>query len=357
MKYHPSCDVAIAMWKYFAGMPFYRLRKVESCFGIPLSESVMFERCENVADALLPVYLYLRRMAAQGKVLYLDDTKVKILSLIEENKKLSPDQRRGMQTSGIISEVGDKKIAIYASGRKHSGENITELIKEREIGLSVPVQMGDPLAANWTGEYEREEVNCLAHARRQFTDIEKNRQRECKVALDAIAQVYKFESETKGMSSSERLVYHQGNSGPVMQELKEWMEKQIREKRVEPNDSLCGAYSYMLKRWDKLTQFLRLEGCPIDNNQAERALKLVVLNRKNSLFYKTEHGADVGDILMSIMKTCELNGVRAWDYLLELMKNRKRLKREPEDWLPWNYHLKLENVGPGELESAQPLAA
>jgi hypothetical protein len=84
---------------------------------------------------------------------------------------------------------------------------------------------------------------------------------------------------------------------------------------------------------------------------------LVVLNRKNSLFYKTEHGADVGDILMSIFKTCELNNVRAWDYLLELMKNRKSLWCEPADWLPWNYHLKLKQRIPDELESLQPLAA
>ena len=74
VKYLSSCDVAIAMWKYSAGVPFYRFRSVQSWFGIPLSESVMFERCENVADAVLPIYLHLKRMAAQGKVLYVDDS-------------------------------------------------------------------------------------------------------------------------------------------------------------------------------------------------------------------------------------------------------------------------------------------
>lgn len=278
--------------------------------------------------------------------------RVKILSLIKENKKLGPDQRRGMQTTGIIAEVEDKKIALYASGRKHSGENVAELIKERRIGLKIPIQMADPLAANWSGEYEREEVNCLAHARRQFTDIEKNNPRECKVVLDAIGEVYKIESETKGLSDLQRLHHHQQKSGEVMSELKAWIEKQIAEKRVEPNDSLAKAYSYFLRHFNELTQFLHLEGCPIDNNEVERALKLVVLNRKNALFYKTENGAFVADLLMSVMKTCELNGVRAWDYLLELMRNRDRLRREPDQWLPWNYKMKSD-----QSNSVQPLAA
>lgn len=60
---------------------------------------------------------------------------------------------------------------------------------------------------------------------------------------------------------------------------------------------------------------------------------------------------------MSVMKTCELNGVRAWDYLLELMKNRKKLREEPSSWLPWNYNLKLEKTGADKAELVEPLAA
>jgi hypothetical protein len=344
VKYLPSCDVAIAMWKYSAGVPFTRFEKVQSSFGVPLSESVMYERCENVASAVLPIYLHLRAIAAQGKVFYSDDTKVKILSLIKENKSRGPDERRGMQTSAIVSEVDDKKIALYASGRRHCGENIFDLMKERKSGLSPPIQMADPLSANWSVKFEREEAKCLVHARRQFIDIESSFPQECARVLNAIKEVYEVEAQTKGMSDSQRLIHHQEKSSPVMSELKEWIEKEINEKRAEPNSSLGKAYAYTLRHWKELTQFLVLPGCPIDNNEAERALKLVVLNRKSSLFYKTENGAFVGDLLMSLIRTCELNGVRAWDYLLELVRNRDKLRREPADWLPWSYQKKPDQM-------------
>ena len=44
------------------------------------------------------------------------------------------------------------------------------------------------------------------------------------------------------------------------------------------------------------------------NNIVERALKKAILNRKNALFYKTLNGAGVGDLFMSLIHTCELNG-------------------------------------------------
>lgn len=71
-----------------------------------------------------------------------------------------------------------------------------------------------------------------------------------------------------------------------MNELKQWIEQERKAGSVEPNGTLGKAYSYILRHWRELTQFLRLEGCPVDNNLCERTLKLVVLNRKNSLFYR-----------------------------------------------------------------------
>src|SRR5262245_19292150 len=82
---------------------------------------------------------------------------------------------------------------------------------------------------------------------------------------------------------------------------------------------------------------LRVLGTPIDNNEAERALKRFVLFRKNSLFYKTPHGAMIGSILMSLIESCRLNGGNPWEYLLALMRNRKRLRNNPAVYLPWNY--------------------
>jgi hypothetical protein len=133
------------------------------------------------------------------------------------------------------------------------------------------------------------------------------------VVLDAVSEVYEFEAQTVGMNADERLAYHQQQSGPVMEELKEWIEKQFGEHLVEPNSNLGKALQYWRNHWEELTTFLSVAGTPLDNNPAERSLKPVVLLRKNSLFCKTEHGTSVGDILASLIETCRLNGVNAWD--------------------------------------------
>ena len=126
--------------------------------------------------------------------------------------------------------------------------------------------------------------------------------------------------------------------------LQEWMELQLAKKKVEPNSGLGQAMAYMRKHWTALTLFLRQAGAPLDNNVCERALKQAILHRKNAYFYKTEHGAQVGDILMSLIHTCRLNGVNPFDYLTALQKYTERVKEEPKKWLPWNYHEQLQPV-------------
>ena len=93
----------------------------------------------------------------------------------------------------------------------------------------------------------------------------------------------------------------------------------------------------MLKHWPKLTLFLEKPGVPLDNNIAERALKKAIRHRKNSLFYKTRKGAQMGDLFMSLIHTCELNDVNAFDYLTELLRHPEELKQKSSEWMPWNY--------------------
>jgi hypothetical protein len=83
--------------------------------------------------------------------------------------------------------------------------------------------------------------------------------------------------------------------------------------------------------------FLRKAGAPLDNNLCERALKKAILHRKNALFYKTRNGARVGDIYMSLIHTCELNGINAFDYLNQLQLNASDVEKHPARWMPWNY--------------------
>ena len=123
----------------------------------------------------------------------------------------------------------------------------------------------------------------------------------------------------------------------MMDKLHAWLEAQLAERRTEPNSGLGQAISYLLRHWQPLTLFLRKAGAPLDNNIAERALKRAILHRKNSLFYRTLNGAQVGDLFMSLIHTCQLCGVNSFDYLVELQRHARELTSRPAEWMPWNY--------------------
>ena len=116
----------------------------------------------------------------------------------------------------------------------------------------------------------------------------------------------------QGLDAEARLRFHQQYSGPLMDQLHGWLEEQLAEAKTEPNSGLGKAIRYLLNHWQPLTLFLREKGAPLDNNLCERALKKAILNRKNAMFYKTPHGAMVGDLFMSLIHTCELNGVNSF---------------------------------------------
>ena len=136
-----------------------------------------------------------------------------------------------------------------------------------------------------------------------------------------------------------------------MDELEKWLKEQIAERKVEPNSGLGKAISYMKNHWKKLTLFLRVPGVPLDNNVCERALKKVILHRKNALFFKTVNGAHVSDVFMSLIHTCELSGVDPFGYLTELQRHAAKVALNPQDWMPWNYRETLERsrASPGTV--------
>ena len=116
-----------------------------------------------------------------------------------------------------------------------------------------------------------------------------------------------------------------------------WLEEQTAQRLVEPNSSLGQAIAYLLGHWESLTRFLREPGAPLDNNTAERALKLCIRQRKNSLFYATEHSAYIASLLTSVIATCVHAGVNALEYLVAVQEHRQEVFANPSAWLPWKY--------------------
>ena len=192
-------------------------------------------------------------------------------------------------------------------------------------------------------------ANCLAHGRRQFTEVAANFPTECRYVLEMRGQVYGHDAEARvnKLTPDERLRLHQERSGPAMDELHKWLEAQLAEKRTEPNSGLGKAITYLLRHWRPLTAFLRVPGSPLDNNIVERSLKRVVLHRKNALFYRTLNGAQVGDLFMSLIHTCQLCGANSFDYLTELQRHARELAQRPAEWMPWNYRETLSRTEVG----------
>jgi transposase len=141
-----------------------------------------------------------------------------------------------------------------------------------------------------------------------------------------------------------------------MDGLKAWMQAELDDKRVEPNSGLGKAYKYMLKRWDKLTLFLRKAGVPLDNNTCERTLKMAIRHRRNSLFYRSERDAEIGDMFMSLIHTAELRSENPFDYLTAVLRNEGAVAASPAEWLPWTYRATLARLGAPRAGPQAPAA-
>ena len=349
-KYDPTVASTIALLKYGSGMPFNRLQRLQGTVGIPLPASTQWDLVHALAEHAEPAFEELVRQAAQGDVVYNDDTTAKILEWMgrrgeELARAQSPAkgekkaERKGLFTTGVVSTREGRQIALFFSGRKHAGENLRDVLLQRGADLGAPIQMCDALSRNMPAELATIVAHCLAHGRRQFVDVADRFPEECRHVLEAIAVIYKNDAlaRQRNLSPKGRLEFHQAESGPTMTELHAWLVRQFDERLVEPNSALGEGISYLLKHWEKLTLFLRAPGAPLDNNICERILKKAILHRKNALFYRTSRGAHVGDIFMSLIHTAELCGADAFGYLTELERHAKDVAVNPRDWMPWSY--------------------
>jgi transposase len=349
-KYSARARAVLAVSRYLLGVPSYRLQGYQAMLGVPVPDSTQWDQIEVVGDCAYKVFEQMEHEAAQGEVIFQDDTAVRILSLMQANRVLleeaeaqglsSPKERTGMHTTALAVQVGDHIAILYYSSRRHGGENLQALLDKREAGLAKPLAMSDALSSNEVADESLLiRCHCLAHGRRQFSDLADAFPHECKVVLDVISQVFDHDEQARadGLSPKARLAYHQAYSQSLMDELKGWLAKQVDERLVEPNSSLGKAIGYMQRRWETLTRFLSIPGAPLDNNLAERVLKLFIRQRKNSLFYQNEHSAYIASVLTSLIATCIYGGVNAVDYLVALQEHRREVFSDPAAWLPWVY--------------------
>ena len=348
-KYSPRARAVLAVSRYYLGLPFYRVAGYQAMLGVPAPDATQWDQIERVADCAYPVFVHLECLAAQGELIYQDDTPVRILALLEENHQAQTqaeakgvarsEERTGMYTTALVVKVGERTICLYYSGRPHAGENLAALLSQREADREKPLVMSDALSSNEADEAQLIRCHCLAHGRRKFSELEDVFPEECAVVIKALKQVFDHDeaARVQQMSPQARLAYHQAYSRPILDGLKTWLDTQFAERLVEPNSSLGKAISYLLGHWETLTRCVQVEGAPLDNNLVERALKLFIRQRKNSLFFATEHSAYIASVLTSLIATCLHAGVNALEYLVALQEHRAEVFAHPAAWLPWTY--------------------
>src|SRR6266478_3697656 len=318
--------------------------------GVPVPDATQWDQIEVVGDGAYKVLAHLEREAAQGALIFHDDTAGRILALIKENSARlaaaqaqgvsTPAQRTGMHTTALVVKVGEHTAILYYSSRWHAGENLQVLLDKREAHRDKPLAMSDALASNAVADESRlMRCHCLAHGRRKFSDLAEVFPHECRVVLEVISQVFDHDEQARQaqLSPEARLAYHQAQSQPLMETLKKWLDMQLDEHLVEPNSALGKAMGYMQRHWVPLTRFLSVPGAPLDNNLAERALKLFIRQRKNSLFFQSEHSAYIASVLTSLIATCIYAGGNAVEYLVALQEHRSEVFADPAAWLPWAY--------------------
>lgn len=342
-KYDESVAAMVGDLRYGTGVPHNRIERLQKIFGIPLPTSTQWELVLQAAGLLQPAFSEMLRQAAQGRLLHNDDTPMRIL---ERASLVGKEGRKAIQTSAILSHVGPNRIALFLTGMNHAGENLAMVLKLRAEDLARPIQMCDALAANMVGEAGKLNTivaHCLAHARRKFVEVETKFPAEVHLLLRFLRLIYKIDARAKGrrMEPDARLAYHQGRSGPLMEKLEAWLQRLVDGKQVEPNSGLGDAVDYLRNHWTELTLFLREPGAPLDNSACERVVKRAIMHRKNSLFYRTQQGARVGDTFMSLIHTAELNGAEPFDYLVTLLRNANEVRENPEGWMPWNFRERL----------------
>jgi transposase len=259
-KYDATAGSMVALLKYGSGLPFNRLEGLQGDLGVPLPASTQWDIVEAVAGDLAPAFDELIRQAAQGEVLFNDDTTVKILELMGDRGRRETradaadgedddEGRRGLYTSGVVALRDGHRVALFFSGRRHAGENLARVLKHRAEELPPPIQMCDALSRNLPGWLRTILANCLAHARRRFVDVYDRFPEVCRHLLELLAVVYRNDAlaRERGLTPEAGLRFHQEASGPTMEAMRDWLGRQLGEKRTEPNSALGGAIGYTLK--------------------------------------------------------------------------------------------------------------
>ena len=290
----------IILGKYQYALPLYRQETLFEQSGIELSRTTMARWVMQVSEHFTPLYNALQKHLLEQVVIQADETP---LTVLKEDKQCYMWVYCSGADSPEATLEGVKNIVLYDYQNRRS--------------RACPVAfLGDYNGYLQTDGYKVydgldkvEHLGCLAHARRKFMEAKKlqgkGKTGKADTALAKIQKLYALETRLKEKSALERMAERQKLAKPILDELHNWLTSQ----KVIGTGKLGAAIKYTVGQWPKLVRYVEDGHLSIDNNRAERAVKSMVIGRKNWLFSDTPRGADASAMLYSIIETAKANGL------------------------------------------------
>lgn len=332
----PALLAQVMVSKYCDHSPLYRQSAIYARSGVELDRSTLAGWVDKGDQLIEPLVAALSRHVLAAAKIHGDDTPVKVL-----------DPGAGKTKTGRLwvyvrddrpSAGGDPPAAWFRYSPDRRGHHPQEHLRGFKGALQADAYAGwDHLYTNGV-----QEVACWAHARRPWWDLylqtKKDPNTVAAQALRRIRELYRIESDVRGLAPEVRHAHRQAHAVPVLQEMKAWLQDLVPQ--VSAKGELAQAALYSLKRWSALTRYVEDGRLEIDNNAAERTLRGISLGRKNYLFMGSDAGGERAAALYSLVETAKLNGVDPMAYLTEVFS---RIADHPinrvAELLPWNIQL------------------
>lgn len=356
ITYDWSACATLAVMHYVAGAPFKRLESLHNGWGVPMPDSNQWHMVDASSELLTPLHKAIEKYGVHNAVnLRIDDTGSMVISIRKQIKaeiavleslgESTRDVRTGINATGVYLETPEGVIKLFYTGRHHASEIIDQLIKHRLSSQPKLAKVTDAASKNFVHGHEDKfiEATCNAHAFLKFRAIKDKYPTEYALAGEVYKKVFDNDDEAKarGLTPTERMLFHREHSKPLMVKLKAMCEEKIKSKLVEPASLLWVPLTFIVNQWSRLTKFYQEPGIPLDTNLVEQMLIIPVRYLAGSFNYKNENGAEVGDIFMSLAATALANNVEPVAYLTECLRNHEDLAKSPEHYLPWVYRERM----------------
>ena len=304
-------------------LPLYRQEQRAGRCGLTLARSKLARWHRGLADHLLPIYDAQLEALFTEPVLGIDDSVMRRFDLAKPG---------GACAQGRIWAVTSPTFGYhYTATDTREACWISDLLRPYQGGI-----LGDACSSH-NDLIARPNILayfCWAHARRRFFEAQPGPERDKIVSL--IQQLYTIERDLTDVGENERCFQRQRRASPILAVIKHHLDTWQARSDILPTTGLGRAIRYCTKRWDGFVRYAHHGAALIDNNHTERGMRPNALNRKNSLFKASKHGAHSYAVLLSLCKSAMHCSLNPSEYLLEAV-NAMHAKRDPALWIPARY--------------------